>query len=422
MATLALLALARQAAAESLSPAGNDWEGLAQFVLLAQTELGPARVRVERRLSFGELTSADALVLVHPERALPAAELDAFMQAGGRVVTLDDFGSADTLLEHFHIRRIPLPTRPREALRDNPVFAVATTVGHHPAVADVTRVVTNHATGLSDAGLAPLLVVRGRDEPDVLLAVAGTVGRGHLLAVGDASAVMNAMLRYPGNRALAVGLIHYASETAVGPRAAGGRLFILANDFELTGRFGPISPLGSLGAAVLDALRGAPSPSATYALAIAIGLGIVVWAGANAGRLHRASVPRFVRPTPVAAQGGVAGHAAALGAPGAARALVLVEIKRALEESLAETLGVSRLAGAEALVARTRSARLLEEASLKTLAGLLAHLSRYDTVSPYPDSRAMPVTDNEVADADETARRLLGEVAAASHGRVNAPP
>src|SRR5258708_37755631 len=111
-------------------------------------------------------------------------------------------------------------------LRGNPALGIAEpdlTSGGHPAVRDVSHVVTNHATGLAHPSLSPVLVVHGDGEPDVLLAVAGSVGPGRFLAVGDASIAMNARLRYPRNRALSLGLVRYATESDVWS-SRGGKL------------------------------------------------------------------------------------------------------------------------------------------------------------------------------------------------------
>ncbi|MCL2450547.1 MAG: DUF4350 domain-containing protein, partial [Polyangiaceae bacterium] len=320
---------ARVARADPLDPYGVDWEGLSELVRMAQTELGATRVHVAHDLDLGDLSAADALVIVHPTRDLDVDELDALMEAGGRVVLLDDYGSGDALLAHFDIQRVPLPEHPADMLRSNPALAVAEAVGSHRVVREVTRVATNHATGLRDHGLAHLLVVRGLDEPDVPLAVAGFVGRGRLLAVGDSSVAMNAMLRYPGNLAFALALVRYAGN-ADGPDAAGpgsggsGTVYVLANDFVLSGRYGRTSLL--MGAARLlrgafGSLRRSASPAAAYVAALAVTLAVVTWTALRAGRVHKPVPPRFVQPVPLVAQGGIAGHAAVLGAPATSRVL-----------------------------------------------------------------------------------------------------
>jgi hypothetical protein len=223
--------------ARPLDPRGENWEGLAQFLRMAETELGGARLVSNTTLDMTRLEPADSLLVVHPTRSLDVESLSSFMHAGGRLILLDDYGTGDALLARFGVRRRALPARPAEMLRDNPALAIAEPAAEHPVVRDVSRVVTNHATGLEHPGLSPLLVVRGDGEPDVLLAVAGTVGRGRMIAVGDASIPMNSMLRYPGNRAFALALVHYAAEDdSWGKR--GGKVYVLANDFETTGTFG----------------------------------------------------------------------------------------------------------------------------------------------------------------------------------------
>jgi hypothetical protein len=446
-AACALVLAAGSATAAPLDPHGEDWEGLAELVRMAQAELGASSVVVTRDLGLEHLTARDALVLVHPTRDLDADELTVFMRAGGRVVLLDDYGTGDSLLAHFGVRRVPLPQHPAAMLRSNPAFALAEAVGGHRAVQDVSRVATNHATGLSDRGLAPLLVVRGQDEPDVLLGVAGVVGRGRLLAVGDASVAMNSMLRYPGNRALALALLRYAADVA-GPGEAPpgpgersdtadpthptnptGTVYLLANDFRLTGRYGGSSALSDVQRAfrgALEALRHGVSAPAAYAASLVVALAVVVWASVRAGRTHKPTVPRFAREIPVVAQGGVAGHAAVLGSPGAARVLLMLELKSALEEVLATKLGLDRVARADELVARARAAGWLDADGTRALARELANLARYEEILVRKDRRPLArVTESEVAATAQRVRTLIAAVEAATsapRGRVEAPP
>src|SRR5262249_35410191 len=145
-----------------------------------------------------------------PNASLDAESLARFMHDGGRVVLVDDFGSGDELLAHFGIERVPLPANPTLMLRHNPAFPIAEPASEHSVVWGVNRVVLNHASGLRHPELSPVLKVRG--DEDVLVAVAGAVGQGRLLAIGDGSVFMNSMLRFPGNRALAAGVVRYAVE------------------------------------------------------------------------------------------------------------------------------------------------------------------------------------------------------------------
>lgn len=393
-AALAALVLAALAVGFAAAPAtaapfdlkGEDWEGLSQFLRTAEVEIGGARTVPTSTLDLHQLGPADAVVLVHPTRAIDVDELSAFMRAGGRVVLLDDYGTGDELLSKFDIRRRPLPARPAQMLRGNPALAIAQPAAElHKTLGDLTQVVTNHATGLEQPALSPILIVRGDGEPDVLVAVAGVVGRGRLLAIGDGSVVINSMLRYPGNRALALAVVRYALEDEPWGRH-GGKLYVLANDFEMTGSFGDDSLFAGAASEArraigdwLEALRhNGVSAVGTYVVALAVGIGILVWTGARAGKTHKHAVPRFARPVPVVAQGGIAGHAAVLGSPGTSRALAILELKSALEEELATRLGLDRAPSHDQLVARLRAARLLDDSGARVLSRLLATMTRME--------------------------------------------
>jgi hypothetical protein len=412
--------------AAPLDPGGEDWEGLADFLRLAQKELDSRHVVTTERIDLGDLSPDDTLVLVHPERELDSDELEFFMHAGGNVVLLDDFGTGDAVLAHFHMQRVPLPARPAKMLRGNPAFAVAEPASSHPAVSDVAHVVTNHATGISDYGLKPLLVVQGRDEPNVLLAAVGAVGAGHFVAVGDPSIVMNAMLRYPGNRAFALSLVRFAAGDGAARR---GRVFVLANDFTITGRYGENAVAGGLRRSfrgILDAFRQGVSPLAAYLAALLVGLGIVVWASARAGRTHAPLPPRYVRPTSIAAQGGVAGHAAALAAPGASRTAILVELKSAIEEVLATRLGLERLTPRDELVARARDSGLLGPEDARSLGELLARLGRAEDALARKDRGGLErfgrVTDAELEGVAARVRDILAAAVPGRRGRIEGLP
>jgi len=370
------VAAPQPASAAPLDPKGQDWEGYAQLVQMARDELGASHVLAPAALDYHKLDRTDGVVLVHPENALDVDELSAFMRAGGRVILLDDYGTGDALLARFGIRRVPLPQRPLAMLRGNPALAIAEGASAHATVRDVGRVVTNHATGLEHKALSPVLVVRGDGEPDVLVGVAGAVGQGRLMAIGDSSVLMNSMLRYPGNHSLAMSVIRYAIEDDVWGKR-GGKLYVLANDFGQTGSYrgggADESQLDDARRAFEEAIEtlrhGGMPPLAAYLLALAVGLGVIVWTSVRAGRTHRSATPRFMRPVPGVAQGGVAGHAAVLAA---------LEMKSALEEDLAMRLGLDRVPSPEELAAKAHAAGLLDAQQTQSLVRVLGTLARVE--------------------------------------------
>jgi hypothetical protein len=407
VALLTLLFLARSAAASPFDPAGHDWEGYADFVELARAKLGSSLV-VTQHLDFGDVHPEDSLILVHPERRLDVDSLSSFMASGGNVVLLDDFGMGEALLRRFDIRRVPLPSSPFESLRHNPQLAIADPVGTNELVQGVTRVVTNHATGLVHPSLTPLLEVRA-STPGVL-ALLGQTLRGRLVVVGDPSALMNAMLRYPGNAQLAHNLVLFA----VRP---GGKVYLSSGAFDEVGSFAspPHGADATGGARAAFSLNGVSSlgPRASQILAAIVGLGVVVWIGSAAGRTYKAARPRLTRIIPLFTQGGAAGHAAAVGARRAPRDAAMLEIGKALEEQLTLALGLERVPLHEVLVGRLVKAGLLESASAVPLRKLLSQIAHIDTLTSAGRTEALQrVKDADVLAAARVAANVRNEVQA----------
>jgi hypothetical protein len=402
---------------------GTDWEGVTELVRLARAELGAARVVATTQIDFSDVKPEDGLLLLYPERSLDVDELSKFMRAGGRVILLDDFGRGESLLANFGMKRVPSPRHPAESLRKNPQLALAEPASAHPVVSDVNRVVTNHATGLSHPDLSPVLKIRASEgEQDVVVAVAGAVGQGRLLAVGDPSIVMNSMLRYAGNKSFARGLVRYAVDAdAWGKR--GGRLFIASGSFEQKGNFGGeqhfLSEWLRDARDLLDQIRkdGLPA-SLAWVVAVAIGLALVVWVGSRAGRLHKPIIPRFIRPIPAVAQGGVAGHAAVIGAPQTTRVLAVLELKSALEEQLTTFLGLAKVPGQQELLSLVAEQRLLDAEGVHTLRRLLLRMSNVETMVVFQRSGGMvqSVRDSEVVSIARTVKQLLDTAEGNAHG------
>jgi hypothetical protein len=403
---------------------GSDWEGGSELVRLARAELGSARVVAGDVLDFSDLKPDDGVILLYPERSLDVDELSKFMRAGGRVILLDDYGRGESLLTAFRMQRLPAPKRPAESLRHNPQLALAEPASPHPVVTDVNRVVTNHPTGLGHPDLSPVLKIRASEgERDVAVAVAGAVGQGRLLAVGDPSIVMNAMLRYSGNKTFARGLIRYAVDSDVWGKR-GGRLFIASGEFDQKGSYGgeqnPVSEWVRDFKALMDQIRKEGLPAIlAYGAAIALGLGLVVWVGSRAGRLHKPTVPRFVRRIPAVAQGGVAGHAAVIGAPQTTRVLAVLELKSALEEQLTTLLGLAKVPGHQELLVQITERRLLGAEGLHTLRRLLLRMSNVETMVVFQRSGGMvqSVRDNEVVSIARTVKQILDDAHAGAAAR-----
>lgn len=373
----------------------NDtgWEGTSELLEIARRELGTARVEIVATLDYSKLDKRDGVLVLHPEVEIDYAEMSAFLRAGGRVAVLDDHGQGVKFLERFQIHRVSGPLRPAVTLRDKPSLAVAVPAvqvvagqeqNRHPVVANVDRLVTNHATALLHPNLTPVLKIAALGEPDATLAVTGIiVNRGRLFAMGDPSTVINLMLRYPGNRQFAAGLVEYLVEND-GWGERGGKLYLVANRFRQTGHFG--GNTGALGQlrehydSLLEWIgemhkSGLPAPLPTLLAALAC-LGTLGWVTLSAVRGYKRAAPRYAAPVPLVAQGGLPGRAAVLSAKSTDRALVLVELRAALLESLASRLGLPPGSAQAALLDEIRRRKALSEPSLRELESVLAELGQ----------------------------------------------
>jgi hypothetical protein len=249
---------------------------------------------------------------------------------------------------------------------------------------DVDRIATNHPTALTHQKLTPVLEIPALGEPNATLAVTGVIERrGRVFAMGDPSALINLMLRYPGNRAFAKHLVQYLldrDERMEHP----GKLYLVTNGFHQRGHFGgatgPLREVRDALGGLRDALRaagdsGLPGTLAVVLAAVALAV-TLAWALEHALRAYRRYLPRYAQSTPLIGQGGVAGRAALLAAPATDRALVLAEFRSALAEALAERLGTDPRAATGRLVEEVKARQVLDQDRILELSTLLGELDR----------------------------------------------
>jgi hypothetical protein len=408
------LGLTGRAIAGPFEVRDTGWEGTSELFELARGELGEARVTTWSELDWKLVRPEDALLILHPMRSVSTERLRKFLRSGGRVAILDDFGAGARILENFDIERVPMPRRPLSTLRRNPDLAIAEPVREaggdrvHPTVENVERLVTNHATGLRHREMGPVLKVRAIDEPDVMLALAGELrgaSLGKLFAMGDPSALINEMLRYPGNRAFAMGLIHYlVPDAGVDMRggAPQGRLIVLTNDFTETGvaEGGLGDVVNEIDARINGAVRefrrlfqGGFSGLAGVVAAALVALGVGLWTTSVASRSYQRRVPSFARPVGALAQGGTAGRAAVLSASTTPTGLVVLELKSALEEGLAHELGAPTNLAPTELLAEIARRGVLDATRQKTLKDVLLEMANVETMVTAGQPRVVGKSD-----------------------------
>ena len=345
------------------------WEGGEQLYALAKEVLGADRVKPVATLEWSKLEPNDGVLVLHPEQALDPVESSEFMKLGGRIGVLDDFGEGDELFRRFKIERVPLPAPPLAALRSNPNLALAepyleVSAGQigapHPIAGAVKRLVLNHPMALVHPDLSPVLKVRLKGTSrDAIVAVAGQVEKGRLFAMSDPSAVINSMLRYPGNRAFAQGVVRYLASDA---DRTGGTLYIVTNSFRQEGSVGGERTLAravesqvrQMVAALAETRRDGLPDWAMTLLAGLLLAGVAAWIAKNSLRAYRTPLPRYATPIAALARGGAPGRVALLAASTSPRALVLLELKTALAEAIAHRYGLGTGARRDALVAAVR--------------------------------------------------------------------
>ncbi len=413
---------------EPFSTGSSSWDGYAEFVRLAQNQLGQGQVVLTKRLDYSALNARDAILIVHPKQKLDEGSLSAFLVEGGRVALLDDYGEGEHFLLHFGIENGPAPTDPYETLGNNPNLPVASPSiqfgdtgprGRHPVTAGVERVMTNHPRTFKHPDLTTVLDIVDKRGTAYPLAVTGVIAqRGRLFALADPSVFINFMLRYPDNRKLAAGLLRYLSspvatsnETeATPPRQA--RLFIVTNAFEEVGRYGHDGSfkdkLDTGLDEALDALKELSENGMSKELTLALSL---CAAGAIFTTLFRRALtfPPLLRPSysfagALASQFGPTARAAVLRSRSASPVLALMELDSTIREAITRRWDMDGGAPPAHLADAAR-ARGFSSENASDMEAILKELARYgDKLTQKKPIRVSPRT---MSDLHERTLRLL---------------
>jgi hypothetical protein len=393
-----------------------SWDSSTELLKLARSKLGSERVVLGANLDWSRLRPADGVLILHPDTRLQFAEVSAFLSQGGRLAVLDDFGKSEPLLNRFRIQRVSAPAEPLETLQNNPHLqlarpAVSYGAGAagltHPMLEGVDHVVTNHPTALTtdpDVELTPILSLADRQGKEHLLAVIGVIGDvaacglddaprarvrtqcGRLFAMGDPSVFIDLMMTFEGNRALASGLIDYLLQDD-GWGARQGKLYVLTNDFGQSGHFGGDETLKERLLEALDTAadllastrkNGLPE-SAAWGLALGL-CGLLGYAALRAsGNVYQRPRPRYAQSPALVAQGGVIGKAAVLSRTTTSDALVVLELKTAIETWLREHLRLPADTAQQVLLQELKQRQLLDAAIYLRLERTLTQMREVET-------------------------------------------
>lgn len=392
------------------------WNGLSAFVQLAQDE-GVAVEPVDT-LDVGTLRPNDALIILYPMQGLPAEGLTGFLRAGGRIALADDFGHGDELLRVFHIQR----TEPHPSsvdvlrLRGNPQLLVARAGTRHPLAEGVSSIVTNHARVLFHSELEPVFAF----VPHEAVVLAGAVGAGRLVAIGDGSIFINNMMELEGNRRFAANVLHYLA--AAGPeglamgQSGGGRVLLVGPRSTLLGRFGEPGadrPLHDV-RALLERLSDVElPPAALRALSVSVFAFLILLAVSVLPRESPYRAAAMFREEVVS--GGLVGRVAWYRARPSDLLEPTLVLQRELEARLARELGLPPRARADEVAASMRSLGMSASAidATRSLLDELAGLASGAT-----NGTAPPVSASRFLSIEARARAAIDGVV---HQRAQRP-
>jgi hypothetical protein len=218
-------ALAR--AAGDYDPSSADWNGLSNLVALAASE--GLTVVPTNELEWSDIGKGDALFILYPKNPIEPAHLMSFLRAGGRLLIADDYGQARDSLSRLNMLRKAEPVHAEKYHENHDGLPIARAVDHsHPLADGVSSLYTNYPAYFQVQAGPEIVFEFGKGEAVV---VAGSVGDGRFVALGDPSILINAMLAFDENVQFAANLLAFLRPP---PDQAGDRptrIILLTGDF-----------------------------------------------------------------------------------------------------------------------------------------------------------------------------------------------
>lgn len=205
-------------------PQSGAWNGTRELIRIAteaEVDLHPVST-----LDWDEVQRGQGILVLYPLNNIGLADLSSFLDDGGRVAWLDDFGESGPFLDWFQFRREATIRGAIPRTPDLPELLLARPHAQHPLTAGVDMLVTNVPTALSHRSLTPYYIFAGSNQGLLLV---GQIGQGRLVVGGDPSVVINTMMRFPGNRRFSRNLVDFLASHR------GGRITMVTGDFRVRG-------------------------------------------------------------------------------------------------------------------------------------------------------------------------------------------
>ncbi len=249
------------ALAADFDPVSAEWNGLTR---LQKDVAEGASVQIQARttLDWAQVDEHDVLLVLAPQVAPHGAALDSltrFVDAGGRLIVVDDFAKGGAWLRPFGLKLVDAPARALQhyaGVEGLPMFNVAPDAesvrlaarwqlhGAKLSLAEFLSheihapIVLNHPATLridDEAADRPIVAWGRFDEPGAAWLAETDLGAGRVLALSDPSVWLNAMLeRFHDNKQFAANVLRYY---CVADRPC--RVTLLANATAVTGQFVP---------------------------------------------------------------------------------------------------------------------------------------------------------------------------------------
>jgi hypothetical protein len=382
-------------AAEELSVQRSAWNGLSELLAIARSQ---GSVLTPAQLDASRLEASDALLIVHPTTPLPTVELARFLRKGGRLAVADDFGTGRTLFAAFGMGMHPPNRASSRSLRGNPELLIATPLAGHTLADGVEALVTNHSQVIYHPDLRPVFALSGSRGAVVL---SGAVGKGRLVALSDASLVINNMLQFPGNRAFARNLLRFLRPST------NSRLFIADSKTVWMSGIRHLTtgdPIARIAAALEQLAKPQLPAPAVFALSIVLAAVLLV-AAVTALPKRSAYARRAYLRTPECVAG-MAGRVAYYAGADRSYLSPLLLLKLEVERRLVARLRVSEPAQREEIVRGLRAADWSQD-QIQELSDFMQGVDRLQDGSVATDLR---VAGRQFSELVAIGRRILAEL------------
>ena len=384
-----------RAHAEDLSAERTTWNGLSHLRAIAASA---GRTEYPEYIDATKLTLSNALLIVHPTAPLPTSELVTFMRSGGHVAVADDFGRGREFFRTFGMGMHGPGRAQLITLRHNPELPLATAPEQHPLAEGVDALVTNHPQVLYHPSLRAVFALTGASGTQSAVVLSAAVGKGRLIAISDASVLINNMLEFSGNRRFAANLVRYLR-----PGPSGG-LLIADSKTRWTGTTGRMQQaLPQVTAAIERAATLRPPRWVVLALSTLLSgllLGLVITSLPRRSAYARRSYLQSV-DCPAGLAGRINHYAS-----GGNLLTPLLTLKLEIESRAVERLHMGEQPQ------RVEMLRALRDAPGKPrLSGELASfLARVDRLQQAPEAQAGLVSQRQFSELVADGRRILADL------------